>query len=87
MITERPLQISVFEINQFLMIFNKAYKNFIHKVAEIMDNLVPLETIHMKDVSQSLSSNQIFGNISRRDKCFRIFKKFPQQDDTMLKEA
>ena len=42
----------------------------------------------MKDVSRDISSNQIFGKLSRKDVCFKIFKKFRQQtDEKMLKEA
>ena len=54
---------------------NDAYLNFIQKLMEVIDKVVPVKNKRMKRFSQEWFDREISENLIICDKLFKIFKK------------
>ena len=53
---------------------NKAYENFIQKLASVIDKLPPFETKQLKGNSKEWFDVEVLESIALRDKLFQKFK-------------
>ena len=53
---------------------NKAYKHFLQKLMEVVNNIAPLKTVRIINTSNEWSDREIAEKLRIRDKLFKKFK-------------